>query len=65
MATLKTSISLTREEAQEIVESFQEILQEPVVAKIVLFFDTHRLTTVPWLPLPSEVHPFIAVEKEN
>jgi hypothetical protein len=64
MSIVKTSISLTREEAADIVARFQELLERPSITKIILFFDPDRfVTSNRWEHLP-EAHSFIAVEND-
>jgi len=58
----KTVLELTREEAAEIALRFPELLENPAVTKISLFFNRERIrTTDRWKHQP-EAHPFIAVE---
>jgi hypothetical protein len=59
---VKTVLELTREEAAEIALRFSEILENPDVTTISLFFNRERIrTTNQWKHQP-EAHPFIAVE---
>ena len=64
MRMVKTSITLTRAEVVEIVERFQELLQEPAIS-ITLFFDPDRFTTSHWWNDNPDVHPFIAASNDS
>ena len=59
---VKTVLDLTREEAVEIVTRFSELLEDPDVTKIGLFFNRERFRTTDCWKHQPEAHSFIAVE---
>lgn len=59
----KTALALTREEADEVVKHFTEILEDPKVTTIALVFDPTRfVTSNRWAERDDVECPFIAVE---
>jgi len=56
----KVFLDLTREDAREIAQSFKELLDDPRVSSVALYFNPDRFTTRLHTPRPN-VHPFIAV----
>jgi hypothetical protein len=61
MQAMKASITLTREQVAEIVETFNTALQDDTSLEgMTLFFDPDVVTVSEW-ELRPDVHPFIAL----
>jgi hypothetical protein len=61
MLAIKASITLTREQVAEIVETFHTVLQDDTSFEgMTLFFDPDVVTVSEW-ELRPDAHPFIAL----
>ena len=61
MLAMKASITLTREQVAEIVETFNVVLQDdPSLEGMTLFFDPAVVTVSAW-ELHPDTHEFIAL----
>ena len=61
MQTMKASITLTREQVAEIVETFTTVFHDDEsLETMTLFFDPDAVTVRAW-DIRSDAHPFIAL----
>jgi hypothetical protein len=61
MLAMKASITLTREQAAEIVETFHTVLQDDEsLSTMTLFFEPDAVTVRAW-DIHPDAHPFIAL----
>ena len=61
MLAMKASITLTREQAAEIVETFNTVFQDDQsLTTMTLFFEPDVVTVSEW-ELRPDAHPFIAL----